>query len=494
MAMFPDEILLNILGHLEDEYNQDDNDSTIIKHVLLDLCRSSKLFCIAAQPILHSKFSRTNDEMDQYTEDDHLPATRYRRFRRTTRTENFLRTLIHRSDLAANVKFIRLHAFQNGNRPKSFDSEYLPLDPIMTMLMSDASQRIPPPEPPMMFRVVPVDSKTEDKHSILKWQDKWRSALRRGAPNAEIALLLALLPNVSLLHLSSSDYDLGEYVDNLCEQMLGPLSRKRVNHHGLELKVDSDWRSQSCTPIGILPNLKELRVATQHNWSNLTFEGIKCLITIPTLRRLSCTNLDATPRHTDQRFFHHPLGHIESLQLDECTFTVEALSELIEACTGLKHLDIQFSWSDPINLGGIFWRNLNERAQTLETLQLQKYDHSGMTLRDRIKLTQFAKLSSLAIEQGLAFVIPDSLPTSLEKLLINKCDEQIAPLVDRLEQAVMIKRLPNLRELSVMVEFSRVDDELKPDLLDKFHRLEDSFRDKNVEFRLVPEPVLDGTV
>lgn len=150
--------------------------------------------------------------------------------------------------------------------------------------------------------------------------------------------------------------------------------------------------------------------------------------------------------------------------------------------------------SDPINLGGIFWRNLNKRAQTLETLQLQKYDHSGMTLRDRINLTQFAKLSSLAIEQGPAFVIPDSLPTSLEKPLINKCDEQIAPLVDRLEQAVMIKRFPNLRELSVMVEFSRIDDELKLDLLDKFHRLEDSFRDKNVEFRLVPEPVLDGTV
>jgi len=51
MAMFPDEILLNILGHLEDEYNQDNNDSTIIKHTLLDLCQSSKFFCIAAQPI-----------------------------------------------------------------------------------------------------------------------------------------------------------------------------------------------------------------------------------------------------------------------------------------------------------------------------------------------------------------------------------------------------------------------------------------------------------
>lgn len=174
MARLPDEILLEIARHLSDEYDErssrDEDDVKEVKHTLLDLCMTSMLFRTVAQPALHYYFERTSDDLNPYDGSDLLPATNDCEFRRCTRTESFIKTLIHRPDLAASVKSMKLDAFQDNDQTYSLNTTHLPLDPVTTDLLVESTHRIPPP-PPELFR----QWASRDRHLDLEVDTGFRS-------------------------------------------------------------------------------------------------------------------------------------------------------------------------------------------------------------------------------------------------------------------------------------------------------------------------------
>lgn len=174
MARLPDEILLEIARHLSDEYDErssrDEDDVKEIKHTLIDLCITSMLFRTVAQPVLHSYFERTSDDLNPYDGSDLLPATHDREFRRCTRTESFIKTLIHRPDLAASVKSMKLDAFQDNDQTYSLNTTHLPLDPVTTDLLVGSTHRIPPPPPELVRQWA-----SRDRHLDLEVDTGFRS-------------------------------------------------------------------------------------------------------------------------------------------------------------------------------------------------------------------------------------------------------------------------------------------------------------------------------
>ncbi|THW02766.1 glycoside hydrolase [Aureobasidium pullulans] len=448
MARLPDEILLEIARYLSDEYDErssrDEDDVKEIKHTLIDLCMTSMLFRTVAQPALHSYIERTSDDLNPYDGSDLLPATNDREFRRCTRTESFIKTLIHRPDLAASVKFMKLDAFQDNDQTYSLNTTHLPLDPMTTDLQ--------------------WASRDDDLDRIEVWQDDWREGLRLGFANPEIALLFTLVPNLLRLELSSSDVDFGIFVHDLCEQMLGPRSSKTIVYRYLGLEVDTDFRSQSpTTPLGIFPNLRDLVVRTNPS-KDLGFEGIGRLLSIPTMRSLQCEHVNG--QDTVVGWVELPLSHLERLELQECPFDMLSLGALISSSKGLKHLQITLTNTYPDE---DFWAALKERATTLETLQLHM--DFGETVWDENQicdLSSFEKLRSMEIFQVmLSPAFGDSLPTSLEVLTISRCGESFPAQIKQLLHSIEAGRLPELKELNIAIDHRNVEfrDQLNETLL-----------------------------
>lgn len=178
MARLPDEILLEIARHLSDGYDErlsrDGDDVKEIKHTLIDLCMTSMLFRTIAQPALHSYFKRTSDDSNPYDGSDFLPATNDCEFRRCTRTESFIKTLIHTPDLAASVKSMKLDAFQDNDQTYSLNTTHLPLDPMTIDVLVGSTHRIPPPSPVLVRHGA---SRGDDLDRIEVWQDDWREGL-----------------------------------------------------------------------------------------------------------------------------------------------------------------------------------------------------------------------------------------------------------------------------------------------------------------------------
>ncbi|CAC9890188.1 unnamed protein product [Aureobasidium pullulans] len=385
MARLPDEILLEIARHLSDKYDErssrDEDDVKEIKHTLLDLCMTSMLFRTVAQPALHSCYERTSDDLNPYDGSDLLPATNDCEFRRCTRTESFIKTLIHRPDLAASVKSMKLDAFQDNDQTYSLNTTHLPLDPVTTDLLVESTHRIPPP-PPELFR-------------------QWAS---------------------------------------------------RDRH--LDLEVDTGFRSQSLTtPLGIFPNLRDLVVKTNPS-KDLRLEGIGRLLSVSTLRSLQCEHVNGQDSVVE--WVELPLSHLERLELQECPFDMLSLGALISSSKGLKHLQITLTDTYPDE---DFWTALEERAATLETLQL--HINFGETVWDENQicdLSAFEKLRSMEIFQVmLSPAFEDSLPTSLEVLAISRCDESCPAQIEQLLHSIKAGRLPELKELNIAVDHRNVE-------------------------------------
>ncbi|THV70694.1 glycoside hydrolase [Aureobasidium pullulans] len=479
MARLPDEILLEIARHLSDKYDErssrDEDDVKEIKHTLIDLCMTSMLFRTVAQPALHYYFDRTSDDLNPYDGSDLLPATHDREFRRCTRTENFIKTLIHRSDLAASVKSMKLDAFQDNDQTYSLNTTHLPLDPVTTDLLVGSTHRIPPPPPELVRQWA---SRDDDLDRIEVWQDYWREGLRLGFANAEIALLFTLVPNLMRLELSSSDADFGIIVHDLCEQMLGPRSSKTIVYRHLDLEVDTGFRSQSpTTPLGIFPNLRDLVLKTNPS-KDLRFEGIGRLLSVSTLQSLQCEHVNGQDSVVE--WVELPLSHLERLELQECPFDMLSLGALISSSKGLKHLQITLTDTYPDE---DFWTALKERAATLETLQL--HINFGEAVWDETQicdLSAFEKLRSMEIFRVmLSPAFEDSLPTSLEVLTISRCDEPCPAQIEQLLHSIKAGRLPELKEMNIAMDHRNV--EFSAHLDERLLGLQSCFSEAGVRFQ-----------
>lgn len=479
MARPPDEILLEIARHLSDEYDErssrDGDGVKEVKHTLLDLCMTSMLFRTVAQPALHSYFKRTSDDSNPYDGSDLLPATNDCEFRRCTRTESFIKTLIHRPDLAASVKSMKLDAFQDNDQTYSLNTTHLPLDPMTTDLLVESTHRIPPPPPELVRQWA---SRDDDLDRIEVWQDYWREGLRLGFANAEIALLFTLVPNLMRLELSSSDADFGIIVHDLCEQMLGPRSSKTIVYRHLDLEVDTGFRSQSpTTPLSIFSNLRDLVLKTNPS-KDLRFEGIGRLLSVSTLRSLQCEHVNGQDSVVE--WVELPLSHLERLELQECPFDMLSLGALISSSRGLKHLEITLTDTYPDE---DFWTALKERATTLETLQLHM--DFGEAVWDETQicdLSAFEKLRSMEIFQVmLSPALEDSLPTSLEVLTISRCDESFPAQIGQLLHSIKAGRLPELKELNIVMDHGNVEFSAHSD--EKLLGLQSCFSEAGVRFQ-----------
>ncbi|KAH0174499.1 glycoside hydrolase, partial [Aureobasidium melanogenum] len=342
MVSLPPEILLNVVSQVSDEYREMAFDSAkdeiaVMKRTLMNLCLSSKIFYTVAQPVLHRIFSNSN-ELDEYTDEDRLPRkTGSRTYRQTTRTENFIRTLIQRPDLADGVEDIKLEDFQNNDVPCDFDTTMLPFDPLLGDLFMGASMVVPRPSPGLVRQWLGDE---EDGRRIQEWQDDWRDELQTGGRNAQIALLFILTPNLVRLEMESSKRGFGPCVDDLWEQMLGPRSERTVICHGVNLGVDAQLRSQAPTPPTIFSSLEDLIVTSKPNGDGVVLKSVKRLLPLPSLRLFYGINLEERGGLDSMRLYYRlPLMHLEYLQLEECTIDDMVLRTLIEACPNLKNLD-----------------------------------------------------------------------------------------------------------------------------------------------------------
>ena len=180
--------------------------------------------------------------------------------------------MIQRPDLAAKVESIKLEDFQNDDEPHDFPTTMLPFDPLLGDLFVEASRRIPPP-PPDLVRQWSGDEEGLD--GIQGWQDDWRGELQTGGRNAEIALLFVLTTNLTRLEMESSKHHFGPCVDDLWEQMLGPQSKQIVSCRGVDLEVDTEFRSQASTPPAIFSSLENLVATSKPDGAGVTLDSIK---------------------------------------------------------------------------------------------------------------------------------------------------------------------------------------------------------------------------
>ena len=285
MVSLPPEIMLNCVTQLSNEYREmafdpEKYEIMVMQRTLRNLCLSSRIFYTVTQPVLHRMFCRSN-ELGEYTDGDRLlQKIENHKHRQPTRTEQFIRTLIQRPDLAAKVESIKLEDFQNDDEPHDFHTTMLPFDPLLGDLFVEASRRIPPP-PPDLVRQWSGDEEGLDE--IQGWQDDWRGELQTGGRNAEIALLFVLTTNLTRLEMESSKHHFGPCVDDLWEQMLGPQSKQIVSCRGVDLEVDTEFRSQASTPPAIFSSLENLVATSKPDSAGVTLDSIKRLLPLPTL-------------------------------------------------------------------------------------------------------------------------------------------------------------------------------------------------------------------
>ncbi|CAC9895765.1 unnamed protein product [Aureobasidium pullulans] len=185
MVHFPNEIWLEIVQNIVPDANlQDLEDYKTRQSLHENYVKFASLWpeerCLA-------------DETQQQVDGNDSP------YRKNTQLENFLRTLIERPDLAAAVVNLRIDRYNDKensySRYRKF--EVLPLNPTLSGIFESAIEVFisPSTEPPSLL----------DGH--ISTRDCWKGELRAGIEGAEVALLLAVLPNVKFLDLEAiSEY------------------------------------------------------------------------------------------------------------------------------------------------------------------------------------------------------------------------------------------------------------------------------------------------
>ncbi|KAH0359654.1 hypothetical protein KCU65_g9839, partial [Aureobasidium melanogenum] len=477
MVHLPNEIWLEVASNLDlpacasEDETVDEHDK-IVQQTLVSLCLVSKQLRTIFQPCLYRsfvKYSRLPARTRLLTADSEWLHKYYQRDERTfrttrkqTRLENFILTMIHRPDLAFMVEQLRVGSFnQTSSLPVHFQKLYerLPLSETIFKTLEKALRTFPG------FERLP------------QWIRRlWLQSLQDGEEEAEVALLLVLLPNLHSLHINSPYGDLGRFVEQLCDVANGPGPRSWTlkSAYGQLRKYPAEMQSRPQQLSQIFAALRSFSVWTTPGGTGSLQRCIKSL-SLPLLTSFEANGLEADhkPLETTPN-----LASLQHLKLVHCKISGLNLEILLGRCTRLQSLEInsEFAFDPEMEMPMIsaqFLDNLQKSAGTLERLVPLTPEYYYRAPPD---LSSFEKLRYLEIDFGfLSFnlgppYIHDSLPISLRELTLRRVDLRTKPhLKELFDTFSPVPRFPVLSTLRLYALEYDYDD-IKEDLIEMNER------------------------
>lgn len=431
----PDELLLMVFQHfrlagflygpLEEQVFWYEDRLVLFQQrcdVLRNICHSCKSLCRVAQPLLYEVINCLNHP--------------FRRF-------DFLRTLIRRKDLAAAVKEVHLrHEFEDPK--KKLAAQY----------------------PEILEAAAGVD---------IEMSRSFVGALRTGRCEAQIALALSLMPNLTYLNVCLDERFVEDY--NWMFRLLRQSSFSMLQHG----------------PVGPFANIRTIE--TSYGGMDYGYNPvfISDFVTLPNLREIMVRS--AWSGESACGINWHPKensSNITTINLDASSVTNEFIHKLLTACKAPK--TFIYSWGGPPPVDSMhefpdFMRALRVRKDTLETIRLDvvlkanyfeslaidnEYLPPIGSFKDFSRLTELEVPGHLLLGSPLldwqnfdgqhwpAFItdldytaLTDVFPSSLERLTIDcmGLEEDVTFLLPFLDEFTQhcAERLPNLKFVKLVV-------------------------------------------
>ncbi|TIA72777.1 hypothetical protein D6C76_06842 [Aureobasidium pullulans] len=456
MVHFPNEIWLEIVQNIVPDANLQDIEDYKTRHQLCMGTTSNSPHLGPKKDVLQTRPSIKSTEMIRPTE-------------KNTQLENFLRTLIERPDLAAAVVNLRIDRYNDKensySRYRKF--EVLPLNPTLSGIFESAIEVFisPSTEPPSLL----------DGH--ISTRDRWKGELRAGIEGAEVALLLAVLPNVKFLDLEVSGGptpSLGSFVRVLCEAISGYRAwahedteeQNKKDKHGDEdgEKKGAEDKNQKnevgdprreeekevccggfwCPSHDPPPGLKHLeclsvRAFDTQNRCGFNLQECVPLLTLPTLVSFRGYGLDY------EYYMYNigkpksplPLDHLRSLKLEYSQLDGRLFTGLL----GGTRLQLQTLIIDTYGVldSRVDESHFHERLQQALVTMASTLEHLVfVTPEDTMSMLNLQKLTRLRyLELGIAslvgrkiFVphpqcITTRLPQNLQHLCLRRADDEV---------------------------------------------------------------------
>lgn len=446
MIPLPDEIYLYILQSLPNlaalTHRKEFEDYRQISTTLALMCRVSRVFRAFAEPLLYRAYIEDEEDFSWLKRGE---AEVY------TRLQLLLRTLISRPNLAAKVEYLRLADCIDPPNIK----QYCPLGDLFIK----ASRQIS-----AFYKSLPLDKAR--LHRDFVWQSDWQHGLRRRGiyPDAEVALLLALCPNLGNLDMYVSDRNIGCFVGLLFHGVVdaGSWREEIQNEDGQQIRV---FKAAQVSSTIKLPFFSRLRVLTLSGGEELEdFEWLKDIACISSLKSL-CIH-DAFMSFEGEASFRLPLEHILDLALKDCWILDIHMRSIVRSCGSLRSLRIKLPSRmalDPIdfNLDALL-KCLVSSSETLEELQIcmpkTSPELDDIEQADIFDLRSFTRLRTIEINMELLFnPTSDSepsfaalLPTSIDDLYLRMADKKFAKHLQVLAEEY--KGLPNLKTVDIGVD------------------------------------------
>ncbi|KAF1350871.1 hypothetical protein BDV97DRAFT_350573 [Delphinella strobiligena] len=452
----PDELLLQIFSRLATWESSPFEDFGLYEKIdeeglktLAILCQSSKRFRYIAEPILYGAFVKPENLLKRKKPNTlfqpviHEPCCILRKY---------LRTLIERPDLANQVKWVQLQAWESTETlkgedmwPQEASHEATPLPPSAQMAHSfyEAASKLLPEGA----------SRTE-----------WLIALCRGDEDAEVALLLALLPNVERLQV-------------ILPKVFAPDEYHFFFFHRILQQAISRQEPSNMHTFSRLKRLEARCYSLGDSDIGLPIYPFSTFFHLPQLEIFKGFHVAVEGDPNDWGEWSCPPGHsrVRSLQLKDSLMSSVSIATLVASCSSLQSLEVFFSTEETAL--EFRWPELGEALKrhqsSLESISIDIFSDSNLLLPPGEhaepllpSLKNFNTLRHLEIQQsGLtgarypdredesqgshnkAFNFVDILPSSLESLAILNA----TPIIDLPLEALSrnLSHFPNLRKIRV---------------------------------------------
>ncbi|THX10834.1 hypothetical protein D6D13_05160 [Aureobasidium pullulans] len=446
MIHLPDEILLYILQSLPSlsdyTHKADFEDYKQTSNTLANICQASRVLRNLAEPLLYRAYIEDGNDCDRRRGGSQDVC------RTTTRLQSFLKTLIHRPDLAAKVEYLRL-----ADLPGRLEDS--PPNIEIGKMFAQASDDVPAIEDTSDW----TGKQTQQSHVF---RTNWRRHLQDDSETegAEVALLLTLVPSLKTLDLGASERNTGLCVQGLFRDIVRTDKWKLdLTSEHREVLVFNSQGVNASSRLHVLTSLKTITLSAEEealeDWHFITL-----LAAIPSLDTLSVNGEVEPFRPNVSRRW--PFDHIQNLSFKGCTLSNLDLRSFVTSCRSLQSLRIKFSAHKEdmnINLETLL-SYLHDSSETLHELQLFKPSGYPATIitPDAFDLRPFTQLKGLEI--NFYFLIDPSshtepsftnlLPTSLEDIYFRMGDNRFSKHLRVLSEEY--ESFPNLKIVDIGVD------------------------------------------
>lgn len=444
MVHFSNEIWLEVASYLKlptdvctRKNEAADKAEKITQQTLISLCHVSKQLHAVFQPQLYCNFVKDSRLQHNHHQ---LDEPRSRSIRKQPRLENFLATIIQRPDLAAMVEQIRIGSLTPGDALPSYYEE---VDVHKTT-----------------SRALVADLRSFKRYDCLsdRFRRSWKKSLRGGDEEAEVALLLTLLPKLRSLRFDLEEGSLNYFMQKIFNIFLDPSSELQIlkSTRGMLHKHAVGSQSKLDQSSRILCSLGSLAVRSFDGYK-ISLENYVGLLSQPSITSFHGRGLTV---YGASLSFHSGITFtaLRHLQLVRCKLDGDGLESVLKRCTKLQSLTIDTKFAldpDPrILLTTKHLDPLKNMTGTLERLKLMLHEYN---IAASLDLRSFGKLRYLHVDSVLlrtngngSLYMHELLPTSIEKITIRRAYIWIQEHIDRLLHAMTAnRRLSALSTLKV---------------------------------------------